>query len=102
MGSVMKRVAKARDSVSVLLFTGDPPDEECSAERNRLAGVLRHIMAEFGERNPGKLYAYLLRARRGYEPKTDGASAIMAFVDDVAALREVEKEMREESRAALE
>jgi hypothetical protein len=63
----------------------NPPTGEHKAERERLCVEFKAYLDEFGG-GPEKLWTFLRRERRGFNPKVDGATDVMEFVDTVEAL----------------
>lgn len=70
---------------------GDAPSEECRQERAELLNKLRALAASYDGRPPD-VWKFLCDEYEKYEPKRDGPSEAMKLVEDVEALREVEKE----------
>lgn len=107
MGSVSKRLrrgnkgrdrkltpAAVRRRLAECVLFGDAPaptSDHC-VERSHLTLRFQQALAEFGETKPAKFWGFLKEHRRGWDPAHDGQSKLMAFVDDVAALKEDERE----------
>jgi hypothetical protein len=82
------RAVELRDGrIELLLFgTVTRQDHPQRAERDRLRKLFVGHMADFGAVDPVEFWSWLQRERRGYDPRSDGPSAVMAMVDEVKAI----------------
>jgi hypothetical protein len=62
-----------------------PPTDEHRVERDKLCVEFKRYLDEFGG-GPEKLWTFLKRERRGFDPRVDGATDVMEFVDTVEVL----------------
>jgi len=104
MASIQRRHRRARDKnaaktraqnqvVDLMLFHRVPaPSAECEVERRKLAAVFQAVMKDWKAKSAASLWEHLQVMTESYDPKVHGFSRLVNLVEDVLALREVEKE----------
>ena len=95
--SLTRQLTRKRNArtmmLDLLLFGGlNAPNEECFEERRKLIARFRKLMVTFKANKPGKLYQYLRDARDANPERTAGSH--LDIIDDIDALRDVERELR--------
>lgn len=77
-----------------------PPTEEHRQERGKMCAQFKSLLDVLNGA-PNHVWAHLRQERRGYDPKHDGPSEWMSFVDDVQALQEDEAETERKDKEAV-
>ncbi len=92
---IKRKVASDTALLNTLLFGfAKAPTDECDEERRHLVQQFRVAMQSFDTSNAPRFHAYLREAHKSYKADESGGSALMTLLDNVDALRSVEKEER--------
>lgn len=87
--------------VEIIIFGAKPtPTSECAVERAQMLKCFGKLGAEFKEKNAARFWAFLLAQHQSvmgrgqpYNADRDGPSEAMQLVEDVEALRAVERDI---------